>query len=74
MSSPWHAVASAKAAMTRVHRRPNKERKIKYMKNRNTVFTAILVVVAFALAPVVEAGPRPDGGPINVFHRAQQCE
>ena len=35
------------------------------MKNRNTVFAAILVAFAFALAPVAEAGPRPDGGPTH---------
>jgi hypothetical protein len=33
------------------------------MKNRNTKFTAILFVLAFALASIVQAGPRPDGGP-----------
>jgi hypothetical protein len=33
------------------------------MKNRNTQLTAILFVVAFALGPIVQAGPRPDGGP-----------
>jgi hypothetical protein len=33
------------------------------MKNRNTQLTAILFVVALALAPIVQAGPRPDGGP-----------
>ena len=33
------------------------------MKNRNTQLTAILFVVAFALAPIIQAGPRPDGGP-----------
>ena len=33
------------------------------MKNRNNQLTAILFVVAFALGPIVQAGPRPDGGP-----------
>jgi len=33
------------------------------MKNRNNVFTAILVVIAFAIAPVVQAGQHLDGGP-----------
>jgi hypothetical protein len=33
------------------------------MKNRNNVFTAILVVLAFAIAPVVQAGQHLDGGP-----------
>ena len=32
------------------------------MKNRNNVFTATLVALAFAFAPVLEAGPRLDGG------------
>jgi len=32
------------------------------MKNRNTEFVAILVVLAFPLAPVVQAGPEPDSG------------
>ena len=36
--------------MTRVHRKPNKERKIKHMKNRNNIFTTTLVALAFALA------------------------
>jgi len=35
------------------------------MKNRNTQLTAILFVVAFALASIVQAGPRLDGGPIR---------
>lgn len=33
------------------------------MKNRNNQLTATLFVVALALAPIVQAGPRPDGGP-----------
>lgn len=36
------------------------------MKNRNTHLTAILFVVAFALGPIVQANPRPDGGPTHV--------
>ena len=36
------------------------------MKNRNTQLTAVLFVLAFALAPIVQAAPRPDGGPIHV--------
>ena len=35
------------------------------MKNRNTEFTAILVALAFALTPIVQGAPRPDGGPIR---------
>ena len=33
------------------------------MKNRNNQLIATLFVVALALAPIVQAGPRPDGGP-----------
>ena len=33
------------------------------MKNRNTQLTAVLFVLAFALAPIVQAAPRPGGGP-----------
>ena len=51
------------------------------MKNRNTQLTAILFVLAFALAPIVQArpgpspgptypppneAPRPDGGPVSL--------
>ena len=36
------------------------------MKNRNTQLTAILFVVAFALGPIVQASPRPDGGPTHL--------
>lgn len=36
------------------------------MKNRNTVFSAIPVAIAFALLPVVQAAPRPDGGPVHI--------
>ena len=33
------------------------------MKNRNNIFITIVSAVAFALAPIVQAGPAPDGGP-----------
>ena len=33
------------------------------MKNRNNVFTAILVVLAFAIAPVLQGGQHLEGGP-----------
>ena len=33
------------------------------MKNRNTQLTAVLFVIAFALAGIVQATPRLDGGP-----------
>src|SRR5258705_6067078 len=35
------------------------------MKNRNTQLTAVSFVLAFALAPIVQAVPSPDGGPIR---------
>jgi hypothetical protein len=35
------------------------------MKNRSRKFAAIVFVLAFALAPIVQAAPRPDGGPIR---------
>jgi hypothetical protein len=35
------------------------------MKNRNTQLTAILFVIAFALAGIVQAVPSPDGGPTH---------
>ena len=41
----------------------NNERKFSNMKNRNNQLTAILFVIALALAPIIQAGPRPDGGP-----------
>jgi hypothetical protein len=44
----------------------NNERKFSNMKNRNNQLTAILFVVAFALGPIVQAGPRPDGGPTHL--------
>ena len=36
------------------------------MKNRNNVFTATLVVLAFAIAPVVKAEQHLEGGPIKL--------
>ena len=33
------------------------------MKNRNKVFITIVSALAFALAPIVQAVPSPDGGP-----------
>ena len=36
------------------------------MNNQNNVLTAILVALAFAFAPVVQATPSPDGGPISI--------
>jgi hypothetical protein len=43
--------------------KPKNERKLNNMKNRNNQLTAILFVVALALAPIIQAGPKPDGGP-----------
>jgi len=36
------------------------------MKNRNNIWTTTLVAIAFAFAPVVQAGPRLDGGPTKL--------
>src|SRR5215831_12950761 len=43
--------------------KPKTERKLSNMKNRNNKLTATLFVVALALAPIIQAGPHPDGGP-----------
>jgi hypothetical protein len=43
----------------------NNERKFSNMKNRNNQLTAVLIVLAFALAPIVQATPRLDGGPTH---------
>ena len=40
----------------------NNERKGSNMKNRNIQLTAVLFVVALALAAIVQAAPSPDGG------------
>ena len=59
------------------------------MKNRNNQLTAVLFVLAFALAPIVQAGqsleggptrppakeaPRPDGGPVSGADPTSQDE
>ena len=36
------------------------------MKNRNNIFAATMVALAFAVVPVAHAGPRPDGGPVSL--------
>jgi hypothetical protein len=41
------------------------------MKNRNTQLTAILFVIGFALAPIVQAVPSPDGGPTYLSSTAR---
>jgi hypothetical protein len=56
-------MAGNEFSMRRVQGRPNKERKSNHMKNRNNIFTATLVALAFALGPGADAQPRPDGGP-----------
>ena len=38
----------------------NNERKLSFMKNRNTLITATLCALAIALMPVADAAPRPD--------------
>ena len=43
----------------------NNERKFSNMKIRNTQLTAVLFVIAFALAGIVQATPRLDGGPTH---------
>ena len=35
------------------------------MKNRNNIFTATLVALAFALGPGADAQPQPEGGPTS---------
>lgn len=42
------------------------------MKNRNNVFTAtvLALALAFAVAPLAQAGPRPDGGPTYLLSTA----
>jgi hypothetical protein len=39
------------------------------MKNQNNKVTAVLFVVALALAPMVQANPHPEGGPGSVSPR-----
>src|SRR5262245_15110279 len=36
------------------------------MKNQNTQLTAVLFVVALALAPIAQAAREPDGGPVRL--------
>ena len=42
-----------------------KKGKISHMKHGNNAAMATLIALAFAFAPVVQAGPRLDGGPIG---------
>ena len=59
--------------MTRVHEKPNKERKIKHMKNRNNICSTIVVALAFALALGAEASPTPEDGPSYQFSTASNA-
>src|SRR5437016_2346139 len=43
----------------------NNERKFSNMKNRNNQLTAVLFVVALALAPIVQAAQQCGGGPTH---------
>jgi hypothetical protein len=56
--------------MTRVQGRPKQKRKINHMKNRNNIYTATLVALAFAFAPGLEAGQHLEGGPDPVLAAA----
>jgi len=47
--------------MTRVQGRPKQERKLSNMKNRNIQLTAMLFVVALAIAPIFQAAAQSDG-------------
>jgi hypothetical protein len=53
--------------MTRVHRRPNKERR-QNMNDRNNICTSIIVALAFAL--VAGASTRAEDGPSYLFSAA----
>lgn len=54
--------------------KPKNERKLSNMKNRNNQLAATLFVVALALAPIVQAGPHPDGGPSRPPNEAPRPE
>jgi len=54
--------------------KPKNERQLSNMKNPNNKLTATLFVVALALAPIVQAGPRPDGGPTRPPNEAPHPE
>jgi hypothetical protein len=57
------SVNGQKWVLNEENSRKAKTRKaINNMKNRNTEFVAVLVVLAFALAPVIRARPEPDSG------------
>jgi len=59
--------------MTRVQGRPKQERKLSNMKNRNIQLTAMLFVVALAIAPIFQAAAEsdaisPEQGPAVTIH------
>ena len=53
--------------MTRGHAGLKQERKLKKMKNRNIQLTAMLFVVALAIAPMIHAAREPQGGPARLL-------
>src|SRR5215475_13355875 len=64
-------MAGNEFSMTRVQRRPKQERKLSNMKNRNIKLTAMLFVVALAIAPILQAETSPEeNGPTATIHSA----
>jgi len=60
-------------SIKRVHGRPKQERKLSNMKNRNIQLTAMLFVVALAIAPIFQAAAEsdaisPEQGPAVTIH------
>ena len=62
-------MAGNEFSMTRVQRRPKQERKLSNMKNRNIQLTAMLFVVALAIAPILQAETSPEeNGPTATIY------
>jgi hypothetical protein len=66
-------MAGNEFSMTRVQGRPKQERKLSNMKNRNIQLTAMLFVVALAIAPIFQAAAEsdaisPEQGPAVTIH------
>jgi len=66
-------MAGNEFSMKRVHGRPKQERKLSNMKNRNIQLTAMLFVVALAIAPIFQAAAEsdaisPEQGPAVTIH------
>jgi hypothetical protein len=63
-------MAENEFSMTRVQGRPKQERKLSNMKNRNIQLTAMLFVVALAIAPIFQAAAAtsPEQGPAITIH------